>query len=336
MRAMLLFRGATIAALLAPLAACALGPAAKSRRSVAQRRGRLQRRAADGPEAIPFLAAALDDENPLLRRQAARLLLEMGAPARGVLIGAMDNPDLLVRRTALKITWKLPTDDALPYLEKALKDESVLVRQAAVSRLVAIRPQTKAVQKLVEQASKDEADSVRLPALKAIWPFHRENVSIRDRHYDHDIQVVQTIRLPKGGWRFRLDPKRDGHKLGWFKADFDDAKWRLIAIEQAWQKAGVQYIGVAWYRRWIELPPKPKKMIAAELHFLGVDESAWVWVNGIYVGQHDMGPQGWDQPFRLGVAKELKWGARNHITVRAMNTAHAGGIWRPVEIEVLK
>ena len=139
-----------------------------------------------------------------------------------------------------------------------------------------------------------------------------------------------------GGWRFRLDSGRDGHTKGWFQPGFDDSSWQAITIERAWQEAGVEHIGVAWYRRWIELPPKPKEMAAADLHFHGVDEGAWVWVNGIYVGEHDIGPQGWDQPFRLDVTAELKWGERNHITVRAMNTAQAGGIWRPVELEVLK
>ena len=51
---------------------------------------------------------------------------------------------------------------------------------------------------------------------------------------------------------------------------------------------------------------------------------------------HDDGPAGWDQAFTLDVTKELVWGKRNQITVRAMNTAHAGGIWKPVLIEVLK
>lgn len=313
------------------------GPAmGRSPSPVLARRAQLQRQAAKGPAAVPALAAALEDASPLVRRQAARLLLELGEPAHEALIPALANRDLLVRRTALKATWQMPTEQALPHLKKALGDESVLVRQASVSRLVVIRPQTRAVSELLQQAGKDEADAVRLPALKALWPFHRDNVSIRDRHYDHDVQVVQAIRLPKAGWRFRLDPKRDGHTKGWFTPGFADASWRAIAIEQAWQKAGVEHTGVAWYRRWIDLPKKPEKLLAAELHFQGVDESAWVWVNGVYIGQHDVGPTGWNQPFRLDATKELKWGARNHITVRAMNTAHAGGIWRPVELEVLR
>jgi len=315
------------------LSACR-GPTATS--PVLARRAALERRARAGPAAIPDLAAALDDESPLLRRQAARLLLEMGAPARDALIGAMDNEDLLVRRTALKVAGRLPAAEALPYLAKGIRDDSALVRHAAVAELVAIEPRDEKVMAVIRVASKDEAESIRAVAQKALWPFHKKATSIRDEGaYDHDVKIAKTIRLPKDGWRFHLDPKRDGHEKKWYDPGLDDAKWQTIAIEQAWQKAGVQYIGVAWYRRSIDLPAKPKH-VAVELHFKGVDECAWVWVNGRYVGQHDIGPSGWNQAFTLDVTKELQWGKKNQITVRAMNTAHAGGIWKPVLIEVLQ
>ena len=323
-----LTRGLPGLLLLIPLAAAAGTPAAERRNAVIGL-------SAEGAKALPQLIQALDDANPLVRRAAARGLSALGDPAQAALRKALGNSDPLVRRTALKGLCRLTKADPLPVLGTALDDAHPLVRQCAVSRLVTIRPQTKQISALLERAGKDEVDAIRAMAVKALWPFHRDNVSIRDRHYDHDVQVAQTIRLPKEGWRFRLDPKRDGHNRKWFAPRFADAKWRAIAIEQAWQKAGVDYIGVAWYRRWIDLPPKPRHL-AAELHFQGVDESAWVWVNGTYVGQHDVGPQGWNLPFRLDVTKELKWGERNHVTVRAMNTAHAGGIWRPVELEVLR
>ena len=326
--------GALAVALLACLAACDR-PGAKAR-DVLARRATLETRAAEGASAVPALAAALDDESRLVRRTAARLLLEMGAPGHDALLKAVDNADLLVRRTALKAASGLPPDKALPFLARALKDKDAMVRQAAVMQLVAIEPRTAEVKELIQIASKDDAEAIRIVAVKHLWPFHRKSKSIRDDPtYDHDIKVAQAITLPKDGWRFTLDPRRDGHNKGWFKPAFNDSKWRTIAIEQAWQKAGVEYIGVAWYRRTIDLPAKPKH-VAVEIRFHGVDECAWVWVNGVYVGDHDLGPSGWDKEFTLDVTKELKWGAKNQITVRAMNTAHAGGIWRPVVIEVLQ
>jgi beta-galactosidase/beta-glucuronidase len=140
--------------------------------------------------------------------------------------------------------------------------------------------------------------------------------------------------LPKEGWKFKLDPSRTGHLDGWFGGDFDDAGWDDIAIEQAWQEADYDYIGVTWYRRTITLPAKPD-LFAAEMVFEGVDESAWLWVNGEYAGQHDIGMAGWDKLFRIDVTPLLNWGSENQITVRAMNTRYAGGIWKPVYIEAL-
>ena len=321
------------AALAAWVPAC--GPPARDN-AVLARRAALEKQTSTGARAIPELAAALDDPSPIIRRTAARLLLEMGAPARPALMDALGNSDLLVRRTAVKAASGLPPEQALPILSRALADPEPMVRQAALERLVGLRPRTPEAQKLLEAAGKDADDAIRAVAVKALWPFHRDVTPIRERpDYDHDVQIAQVIRLPRDGWRFHLDPGRDGHTRGWFKPTCDDSAWKPFAIEQAWQKAGVKYIGVAWYRRSIDLPPRPDH-VAVELLFQGVDECAWVWINGVYVGDHDVGPRGWNEPFRLDVTRELAWGARNQITVRAMNTANAGGIWRPVELEVLK
>ena len=75
--------------------------------------------------------------------------------------------------------------------------------------------------------------------------------------------------------------------------------------------------------------------MALELCFGGVDESAWVWLNGKYVGQHDEGPSGRDRPFRLDITKEANWGKVNQLTVRVLNTELGGGIWKPVSVEAL-
>ncbi|HOQ29152.1 MAG TPA: beta galactosidase jelly roll domain-containing protein, partial [Armatimonadota bacterium] len=117
--------------------------------------------------------------------------------------------------------------------------------------------------------------------------------------------------------------------------DLDDSKWPAIEIERSWESQGHEYDGVAWYRGSFELPAKPDHN-AVELHFDAVDECAWVWVNGIYVGQHDLGTAGWDRPFALDITREVRWGQKNQITVRVYDSAYAGGIWKPVRIDVLK
>ena len=304
--------------------------------SAAERRSALLEQAAKGTGSVSALAAALEDENLVVRRTAARLLVEMGAPARETLTKALDNSDFLVRRAALWAVCDPLTGNSLPHLKKAIKDSDPLMRLTAVNLLVQLKPRTKEINDLLDQARQDESGPVRDVAAQAVWPFFKETISIRDRkEWDHDINIVQTISLSKDGWRFRTDPKADGHLQKWFTPTLDDSTWLPISIESAWEEQGQKYDGVAWYRGSFDLPAKPDSL-AAEIAFGGVDEIAWVWINGQYVGQHDLGTEGWDKPFTLDVTKELKWGQKNQITVRVYDSAYAGGIWKPVKIEVLK
>lgn len=304
--------------------------------SAAARRTALLQQAAKGAPAIPALSAALQDDNLVVRRTAVRLLVEMGAPALAALNSALQNPDFLVRRAALAALCDPPTAESLPQLKQAATDSEPMMRLAAVNLLVQVKPRTQAINDLLEQMRKDESTPVREVAAAAVWPFFKESVSLRDRKdWDHDIKVTQTIPLPLEGWRFKTDLKAEGHLQKWFDPAYDDSGWEPIKIGSAWEDQGHIYDGVAWYRRTIDLPAKPQ-FLGVELAFEAVDEVAWVWVNGQYVGQHDLGTEGWDKPFALDVTKELKWGEKNQITVRVYDSKFAGGIWKPVTIQVLQ
>jgi len=325
------------AARILPLIALAtLAAGAVSADSPAERRAALYGLTADGAAAVPALTEALDDDNAVVRRTAARLLAKVGEPSREALGTALGNSDFVVRLIALRTLAELLGSEATPHLATALGDESPVIRQIAIAELVNIRPRDARIDELIEAASKDESPKVREIAAKALWPFHKEVTSIRDRKdWDHDIQVAEAFPLPLDGWRFALDPGQDGHVKKWHEAAFDDSAWGEISIGKAWEEQGHEYDGVAWYRGTIALEDKPE-CLAVELHFDAVDEVAWVWVNGIYVGQHDLGPAGWDESFALDVTEEIKWNAENQITVRVYDSKFAGGIWKPVAVHALK
>jgi hypothetical protein len=139
--------------------------------------------------------------------------------------------------------------------------------------------------------------------------------------------------LPKV-WKFSVDPKNEGVKAGWFRPDFDIVGWRDMEIAKFWDEQGVQCIGYAWYRFAWDAPAcelKPGQKLA--LWFGAVDETAEVWVNGVYCGKHDEGADyGWDKRFPIDVTGKLKPGERNLIAVRVGNTALAGGIWKNVKL----
>ena len=71
--------------------------------------------------------------------------------------------------------------------------------------------------------------------------------------------------------------------------------------------------------------------------FAGVDEQAWVYLNGKQIGEHSEKSEKkaftalYDEPFIVEVpVDQLKAGAENVLHVRVHNQAGAGGIWRPV------
>ncbi len=270
---------------------------------------------ARGHSAIPQLTSALQDRDPLVRRCAVLCLGRFESGVLPALTAALNSRDFMVRRNAALVLGRYGPDAVTP-LAQALKDQDPLVRQGAVCALAAIRPQSPAILDLLTTAAKDEDPSVQQAAINATGQY---------------LAVVAEIKLPRDGWKFKLDPERVGRQAGWFKPDRDDSTWDDISIEQAWGHFGYDYIGTAWYRRTITLPDNPGGTNAL-IRFGGVDECAWVWINGEYVGEHDIGPTGWNQPFRLDVTGSLKWGRDNQITVCAMNTAMAGGIWQPVTI----
>lgn len=131
-------------------------------------------------------------------------------------------------------------------------------------------------------------------------------------------------------WHFRRDPEDAGVSAGFHRPDLDDSQWRELRTDQAWEKQGIDYDGFAWYRVRFDVdgvPPGSK----AYLLFGAVDESAWVYLNGHLVGEHDLGEAGWDRPFAVEVTSWLQKGA-NCVAVRVLDRVLAGGIWKPVEL----
>jgi len=143
------------------------------------------------------------------------------------------------------------------------------------------------------------------------------------------LRLKTRAEIPRTGWRFRRDPDRQGDELKWHLPDTPDHDWQQTQIAKFWAD---DYVGIGWYRGRFE-SPKPTNGCVAYLHFGAVDESCWVWVNGVYVGRHDIGPEGWDKPFRLDITDPLKPGG-NFIAIRARNVGYAGGIWKPVTLEL--
>ncbi len=274
-------------------------------RDVITMRQEVRRELERHPKKAQFYLSSEDGE---IRRFALYLIAnQKGAEAKSLYLNAMDDDNEQVRLTALKSLMKF-----------CMKDGDVQDR-------------------LSEVAAKDPSRMVAKLASQAAWPFHRDVLLLRnDPNWDHEVMVIKRFQISDDNWKCKLDPRGAGHtsKFKWYAKTFNDADWAPIKMGE-WEKQGYDYDGLAWYRIRFTMPEK-MDCNAVEIAFQAVDESAWVWLNGEYLGCHDIGAAGWDTPFSLDCRKEVRWGAENILVVRVLDTAMDGGIFKPVFIEILK
>ena len=282
------------------------------------------------------LTAALRTERGQIRRA-----LISGVGFTNALERAFASADPLVRRFALAELALRDPSAAVARARRMLDDPSEEVQLYLVEIAAAIRDKDERLAFVGEVAAKSAFPSVVKKAeSRGGFPFFRNNVAkSKDPANDHDMTVVRRIDLPTSGWAFATDPKRKG-QLGavpFQSPKFNDSAWTRVSIGECWEKQGFAgYDGIAWYRVRFTLPEKPAGGTSCELCFDAVDEEAWVWLNGTYLGQHAEGSVGWDTPFRFGADAELRWGAENTLVVRVGDSTGAGGIWKGVRVEVLK
>ncbi len=310
---------------------------AQAQGEVVDRQLSVQRQAILKSSDLAVLQAAAKNPHAIIRRAVVQALVRLGEPASATALQILKtDSDALTRRSALRMLLK--TSLAQQAIAIGLKDGDEMVRQATVEHLAHHFAQHPAYSALLEEAQNDASARVSRIASSALWPFTTEVFSVREKpqYQDHQLKVVQKIELPLEGWKFQTDPHQNGHKKQWFEASYNDKSWQPIGIGKSWQSQGQQYEGVAWYRLAFDLPARPDAT-AADVVFEAVDQAAWVWVNGEFVGQHDVGPEGWNKQFASDATALLRWGAQNHIVVRVMKKeGNHAGIWKPVFIEALK
>lgn len=249
----------------------------------------------------------------------------------------LSHKDPEIRRYAAYLVLKNNPADWEKIVEKLSADPDENVRITVISRLPQIASKNKKIHDiLLKVAQTDPSSHIRKIAVRATWPFHREVWLIRnDPTWDQAVTIVKRIPLENLPWLFTLDPMGDGHLKGFFKKNCNTAKWKSIKMG-VWENQGYpDYNGVAWYQIKFTMPEKIDHN-AVEVVFDSVDDAAWVWLNGVYLGCHDIGSEGWNIPFSLDCRKEIRWGKENVLTVRVGDSGSAGGIYKPVRIEVIK
>ena len=155
-----------------------------------------------------------------------------------------------------------------------------------------------------------------------------------------DANVVQALPLR---WQLRWDDDKVGENEKWYAGNPGaDALWHSVRTDMAWEKQSVgiakkaadgkDYDGHAWYRTTFRLDPKLRGQ-KLQLLFGAVDESAWVYLNGKKIGEHLFKqPNDWQEPFRIDLPTDTRFGEDNDLYVLVEDKAGDGGIWKPVYV----
>jgi len=151
-----------------------------------------------------------------------------------------------------------------------------------------------------------------------------------------------------GEWSFRIDREDRGERQVWFMAGLpNDQEVREVRVPHIWQREEeyVQYCGTAWYEKKFAFGGGTGDGKKAFLRFGAVDFQARVWLNGVYLGEHEGG----FTPFEFDATDALRRGDDNRLTVRVYDPqdnaeipigkqgtwyTRISGIWQEVELEI--
>lgn len=122
-----------------------------------------------------------------------------------------------------------------------------------------------------------------------------------------------------GDWNYQTDPGNEGIRKQFFSPSNDASSWKTMPVPSQWYVKGLDYNGVVWFRREIQIPASfPGSVV--ELNFGGVDYEARVWVNGVYVGRHI----GAYSSFKINVTPAIRKGGTNLVVVRVDSPLEPG------------
>ena len=270
-----------------------------------------------------------EHKNQISRRSAYIYLVGVEPEREKVWLWALQSNDPVLRRDAIFSYYRSRGEEA-------------------ARKMLAMKPEKDPV---VQKTLRDVIRQVKSPELrkqlaaKQVNPqkqtqtgqLYRNNIRLKDDPtYDHEVSTVKKISLANENWKIWFDKNNTGVRNKIFLPGFDDRSWEKITVNKNWEAQGhSNYDGFAWYRVSFKAPPK-NDYAGAEFYFPLVDEEAWIWLNGTYLGQRAEGPEAWSKPFFMDASKEIRWGEINQLTVRVFDSAKAGGICKEPQLHLLK
>ncbi|MCC6124932.1 MAG: hypothetical protein IT426_08220 [Pirellulales bacterium] len=147
---------------------------------------------------------------------------------------------------------------------------------------------------------------------------------------------AERIGLVESAWLFKPDPRNEGLKQGWQKAELAEEKeWKKIRIGANWESQDYPNVdGWAWYRTTVEIPARWKDR-EFYLSFEGVDDIYELYVNGQLAGKGGdfaTHTDAFNDKKSHNLSRIAKPGEKAFIAVRVYDWGGAGGLFRPVTL----
>jgi hypothetical protein len=203
--------------------------------------------------------------------------------------------------------------------------------------MLAVRPRLYAINSFL-MMPQEKNDKGGVDYNSGVWYW---GIADRAAYYQKlaDMQTGKTgklvAELPQSA-AFSTDPKDGGRFTGWYRSDWNTAKWSTVSTARPFylqgymDGSGYPYLGNMWYQFKVNVPASAKGRRVL-LYAPVVETEAWTWVNGKYIG-HRPYRESYERPneMELDVTDAIKPGQTNIITIRvstsANRTAVAGGL----------
>lgn len=131
-----------------------------------------------------------------------------------------------------------------------------------------------------------------------------------------------------GDWKFRTDPDTSRWRQhDWSAVSLNDSDWTSLKPGMLWEDQGFPgYDGVAWYRKWIDIPPGIPHPLY--LLFGGVDDEYDLFINGKKIAHHGTFPYGsvYNSMTWTDISGEIKPGQKNLAALRVNDWGGGGGL----------
>lgn len=239
-------------------------------------------------------------------------------PSAETIRRGLANQDEGIRRYALARLYLLDSSAGLEAAGEALGDISPEVRKLAVT-ILGHHPTPERLALLKKCADYDLDSSVRGAAKNARWPFHRNNVLLKDDPaWDYQVNMVKQDTISQSEWRAAVDAEGNGHTEGWCNETYNDSTWTKVVPGKG---SLLKKPGIVWYRT-VFTAEAPAKFNSFEIVIPKVSGTCCVWLNGVYLGQRTVG--GNPQEVRFNGGAEVQPGKINHLAIRIDGPAKGG------------